>query len=142
MSVTSVDNHYRVIPETTSTTSGTGVLDSEQFLKLLVTQLEYQDPMNPISDMDYSAQLAQFSELEQSIATSKNVKALYTESAIAQAASLIGKQVYSVDPDTSETTTGVVRGVALDDGVPMLLLNDGTSVSLFTVEGIVPGSES
>jgi hypothetical protein len=46
--------------------------------------------------------------------------------------------VYSVHPDTKENTTGVVQGVALDEGVPMLLLNDGTSVSLFTVVGIVP----
>lgn len=138
MAVMSVDPHYRVIPEAKSTTSGSGALDANQFLKLLVTQLEYQDPMNPISDMDYSAQLAHFSELEQSIAMNKNMKALYTESAIAQAASLIGKQVYSVHPDTKENTTGVVQGVALDEGVPMLLLNDGTSVSLFTVVGIVP----
>jgi flagellar basal-body rod modification protein FlgD len=48
-----------------STTSRTGGLGREAFLQLLVTQLAHQDPMQPQSDSEFIAQLAQFSSLEQ-----------------------------------------------------------------------------
>jgi flagellar basal-body rod modification protein FlgD len=47
------------------TTSRTGGLGREAFLQLLVTQLAHQDPMQPQSDSEFIAQLAQFSSLEQ-----------------------------------------------------------------------------
>lgn len=49
----------------TTTTSGTSSLDKDAFLKLLITQLSYQDPMSPIANEDFVAQLAQFGSLEQ-----------------------------------------------------------------------------
>ena len=48
-----------------STTNRTGGLGREAFLQLLVTQLAHQDPMQPQSDSEFIAQLAQFSSLEQ-----------------------------------------------------------------------------
>jgi flagellar basal-body rod modification protein FlgD len=48
-----------------NTTSRTGGLGREAFLQLLVTQLAHQDPMQPQSDSEFIAQLAQFSSLEQ-----------------------------------------------------------------------------
>jgi flagellar basal-body rod modification protein FlgD len=51
--------------QTTTSSSSTSSLDKDDFLRLLITKLTYQDPLNPASDEDFVAQLAQFSSLEQ-----------------------------------------------------------------------------
>ena len=51
--------------KTTTTTQAGGELGKESFLKLLVTQMQYQDPLDPQDNAEYIAQLAQFSSLEQ-----------------------------------------------------------------------------
>lgn len=51
--------------ESTASTRNTGELGKDDFLKLLITQVQNQDPMNPSSDTDFIAQMAQFSSLEQ-----------------------------------------------------------------------------
>lgn len=62
-------------------------LDKDDFLLLLVTQMQYQDPLEPTSNTEYVAQLAQFSELEQM----QNLNATTTNTS---AYSLVGQQVY------------------------------------------------
>lgn len=49
----------------TSTLAKNQKLDKDAFLKILTTQLQYQDPLNPVSDKDFIGQMAQFSNLEQ-----------------------------------------------------------------------------
>ena len=53
------------IESTKKETKGTSELGKDAFLQLLVAQMKYQDPLNPTSDTEYIAQLAQFSQLEQ-----------------------------------------------------------------------------
>ena len=88
----------------TSTTSLTGAIGKtmgkEDFLKLLVTQLRYQDPMSPEDPKDFVAQLAQFSSLEQQMNTnqslqdmSKVFQALTEAQNMAQGVALLGKTV-------------------------------------------------
>lgn len=54
-------------------------LDKDAFLRLLTTQLAHQDPLNPIEDQEFIAQLAQFSSLEQMQAMNKNIESLGEE---------------------------------------------------------------
>ncbi|WDV47696.1 flagellar hook capping FlgD N-terminal domain-containing protein [Clostridiaceae bacterium M8S5] len=57
-----------------SKNSSLGAVDKDAFLKLLVTQLQNQDPLNPMEDKEFIAQMAQFSSLEQMQNLNKQVK--------------------------------------------------------------------
>jgi flagellar basal-body rod modification protein FlgD len=68
MSVTAVSSGTSTA--STASTSGTLGLDSDAFLKLLCTQLQYQDPLNPMDSNEYMTQLAQLTQVE----TLNNIK--------------------------------------------------------------------
>jgi flagellar basal-body rod modification protein FlgD len=71
-------------------------LNQADFLRLLTTQLQFQDPLKPIDNQEFTAQLTSFNSLDQLIAINKNMQALQDEQLSftqLQAASLIGKEV-------------------------------------------------
>lgn len=75
---------------------GSQELGKDQFLQLLVTQLQNQDPMEPMSNTEFVAQLAQFSNVEQLVAVNEGINLLGVQQmsmSNAQAASLIGQEV-------------------------------------------------
>jgi len=83
---------------TTATAASSKTMGKEAFLKLLITQLQYQDPLNPTDSTEFTAQLAQFSSLEQlnNVNDNLNTLKLYQASINnAQAVSFIGKDVVS-----------------------------------------------
>jgi len=108
---------------TTTTTQQTSALGKEDFLKLLVTQMKNQDPLDPVKNEDFIAQLAQFNSLEQMINLNKNFEQLNTLQTLTQSASLIGKAVAWNDAD-GKTQLGVVSAIEMQDGVPMLVVDD------------------
>jgi flagellar basal-body rod modification protein FlgD len=78
-------------------------LGKDQFLQILVTQLRNQDPMQPLQDKEFIAQMAQFSSLEQTMNMSKEIASLRQSAGMA--AGLIGKEVTW----TEETQNGIVE---------------------------------
>lgn len=68
-------------------------MGKDEFLKLLITQLRFQDPMNPMEDKEFIAQMAQFNSLEQMQTLNRNFTANAEFSKLTQASSLIGKTV-------------------------------------------------
>lgn len=119
------------------------VLGKDDFLQLLVTQLSYQDPLNPVGDQEFIAQLAQFSALEQMHNVAAQVERLadvqLVTGGMGQAASLLGRSVVLFDATEGETVEGVVEAVRLEEGIPVLVV-DGRQFSLFDVVE-VQGSE-
>ena len=114
----------------TSTTSGPAINDPSEvakrveqkqlgqadFLKLLTIQLSKQDPMNPMTDQSFIAQMAQFSALQQSTQMSAEITRLRSDSQMQAASGMIGREVTVAMPDGD--VTGVVDGVASDgDGM-------------------------
>jgi len=95
-------------------------LGKDDFLKLLITQLQNQDPTSPMEDTEFISQMAQFSSLEQmtNMSTSFSRMASFLNSS--EAASTLGKTVELNLGDT--TTTGVVEGATRGDN-PQILVN-------------------
>jgi flagellar basal-body rod modification protein FlgD len=96
-------------------------MGKDEFLKILVTQLQYQDPLNPVDDTEFIAQMAQFSALEQM----QNLNTTFTMS---QALSLIGKDVIAKigGSETGEIQyiTGTVESVYSGGGTPYLRIGE------------------
>lgn len=95
-------------------------LGKDAFLKLLITQLRYQDPLKPAEDKEFIAQMAQFSALEQM----QNLSASF---AGVQANGLIGKEVIAETRDPNNSTVpvsvkGVVEGTVFEGGKTKLLV--------------------
>jgi flagellar basal-body rod modification protein FlgD len=90
-------------------------LGKDDFLKLLVSQLRFQDPLDPVADKEFVGQMAQFSTLEQVANLAQSMTSLSQTSEVSRAVSLIGHTVeYENDDET--TTTGKVESVGLVDG--------------------------
>ena len=91
-------------------------IGKEGFLKLLITQLQNQDPLDPMKNEEFAAQLAQFSSLEQMQNLNENFTQMMDLSKVSSTASLIGKEVIYRDQETGDSITGVVDKVILDSG--------------------------
>jgi flagellar basal-body rod modification protein FlgD len=108
-------------------------LNQNDFLQLLVSQMENQDPLNPQSDTEMAAQMAQFTSLQQSSAMSGSLSMM-------QANSLIGSTV-TVQVNSQTTANGVVQGVIMQNGAPQIVIN-GADYALNQVVTVTPPSSS
>jgi len=103
--------------------SGTGkpteVFDSEMFLNLLVAQLKYQDPTNPVDTSNFMNQTAMLSQVQTMNTMSGTLADMMSAQQAASATSMIGKAISFVDP-TGQQVTGVVDGVSFHSGTAML----------------------
>ncbi len=110
---------------TTSTTTKSSTLGKDEFLKLLITQLQNQDPLKPMDNTEYVSQLAQFSSLEQMTNIASVSNSAYTSQASTSALAMIGKTIEWADADLGVNQTGKVASISFEDGMPKL--NVGTS---------------
>lgn len=102
---------------------GPETLDYDAFLQLLVTQMKNQDPLEPISETEYVAQLANFSNVEQNIITNERLAALLTANAIGDSQALIGRTL-----TTPDGVSGVVTAVQITADGPFAILSGGERV--------------
>jgi flagellar basal-body rod modification protein FlgD len=127
-------------PSTTASAStGTNSLtDPNTFLKLLVAELKYQDPMNPTDPNTMLAQTAQFSVVEQLNNLTTQIAAMTTSSQDAAGAALIGRRVAGTDA-AGDAVSGVVSGLQTSSS-GMELLVGGQDVPLANVTSIADAS--
>ena len=116
-------------------------LGKDDFLKLMITQLKYQDSLEPTDNKEFISQMAQFSSLEQMTNMSEGFKNLASlqesilrESAVAQAINIIGHNVTAVLPD-GNNLTGMATGMKIIDGIPNVVVN-GKEIPLSYVEQV------
>jgi flagellar basal-body rod modification protein FlgD len=109
----------------TATQSQTQV-DYNSFLKLLVAQMKNQDPTNPMDSTQYVAQLASFSNVEQSVQINAKLDQLLQSSSLAQADALIGRTVTSAD----DSLSGKVASVRLVTNGIVAVLESGKELTM------------
>ncbi len=102
--------------ETTVTKERNDMLGKDAFLQLLVTQLRYQDPLSPMDNKDFIAQMAQFTALEQSQNMSGQIQRL-------NALSMLGLKVTIEPKDGGDVVSGVVEKVVSVKGVSKLAID-------------------
>jgi len=134
MAVTAVQSQYSA-EAAASQTASSGVKEmSDRFLKLLVTQLKNQDPMNPMENAELTMQLAQMSTVEGVNKLNDSLDALnaqYRASQVIQGAGLVGRQVLAEGDLLSLTSAGAAGGVGLEtaaDSVKVQILDAGGGV--------------
>ena len=113
------------------------VVSQDEFLKILLTQLQFQDPLKPLDNQEFIAQLAQFTNLEQTRQMDDSITTLLTIQSSTQSIGLIGKTV-DVAAANGGSVTGTVTTVTFTSGQPRLTVqsSDGsflTDVSLSQV---------
>jgi flagellar basal-body rod modification protein FlgD len=95
-------------------------LGLQDFMKILLTQLTYQDPLKPMDNQAFMAQMAQFTSLEQSQRLNDKVQQLIENQAALQSIGLVGRTV-----DVATATgqgSGVVTALSLQGDAPLLTL--------------------
>lgn len=96
-------------------------LDKNDFLKILITQLSHQDPLQPMQDKEFIAQMAQFSSLEQITNMSTSLEKFTSKLETSQAYGLIGRDVELVT-QTGTQVSGKVDAVSGKD-FPQILVD-------------------
>ena len=110
----------------TATSASNPLANEETFLKLLVSQLQNQDPLNPTDSTEYMSQIAQFSSVEQGINTNAKLDQLLVNSSISQASTMVGHTILSADGSAA----GIIASVEIADTGTTAILTDGTRVPI------------
>jgi flagellar basal-body rod modification protein FlgD len=116
-------------------------LGQEDFFKLLAVQFSSQDPLKPMDDTSFIAEMANFSALENSTQLTKAFDRFSSEQGFATAQSLLGRNVTLLDPDNREVT-GLVSAVYQTDDDTRITVN-GTDYTVGSVRRVeLPPTEN
>lgn len=106
-------------------------LSFESLLKIIMTQLTYQDPLKPMDNFEFVSQLAQFSQIQIGQNGNDQLQQLGSTQTTIQATSLLGK---TVDVQTGQNVlTGKVSSVSFADGVPKLTITTATNQTISNI---------
>ena len=119
------------IESVTSAASATQAkpMGMEDFLKILLTQLTYQDPLKPMDNQEFMAQMAQFTSLEQTQQLNEKMTTLIANQAALQSVGLLGR---TVDIGTSGgiALTGTVTALSLTGESPSLTVRTAAGIDM------------
>lgn len=134
-----VTGPYVPPPTTPAPKEQTDIFSSDGFLKILAGQIKGQNPLEPMKDTEFIAQMAQFSQLEQMTSLAKDMKALTLSSQLSQGSSLIGKSVTYMPAGGTTPVSGTVESLRVGgDGRSMSLIVNGVAVDVSLVQTVGP----
>lgn len=106
-------------------------INQDDFIRLFLSQLQFQDPLEPVDNREFLAQLAQFTNLEQSRQVSQNTSDLVTMNASSQALGLLDRIVEVAT--SSGTVVGSVTTIEFTSAGPRVSVQPGTGSPLTNV---------
>src|SRR3954453_1486494 len=109
-------------------------LDLNVFLKLMITELQQQDPLNPLDNKDMLNQIAQIRAVGSSDKLTKTLDSVLLGQNIASATNLIGADISAITDD-GQSVTGIVSRISIDKGVPKLHVENPPSVAPSSSDG-------
>lgn len=120
-----------VLNPQSATATRQNTIDQEDFIKLFLSQLQFQDPLEPVDNREFLSQLAQFSNLEQTRQTSQNTEGLLVMNSSAQALGLLNKTVEIAGQGAA--TVGAVTAVKFTSSGPELTIQTTSGQVLTSV---------
>ena len=139
--VSAVDLIGNVDSNNASTPLTQAPLGESDFLQIMLTQLTYQDPLKPMDNEAFIAQMAQFTTLELQNELNGKVNTLVSTQAMSQSFNLMGKQVTFNNTTTASTAaqgplTGKVTTITIQNGTPSLTVAVGSGTGATTVSNV------
>jgi len=104
----------------------------EDFLKILLTQLTYQDPLKPMDNQEFMAQMAQFTSLEQTQQLNEKLSTLINNQAALQSVGLIGRTV-DITTSSGASVTGNVTALSLTGESPAMTVTTSTGATMSNI---------
>jgi flagellar basal-body rod modification protein FlgD len=137
MSVASLSPALTSAAQSSATSSAPlgGQLDQTTFMKMLVAEMQNQDPLNPTSSTDFISQLSQLSTVQGVQQLNSNFANMLLLQQLTQGANLVGKQITFQVDSSGNMDKGVVDSVQMANG-QMQLLVAGKTVALSQVRSI------
>src|SRR4051812_47574371 len=108
----------------TASINATANLNLSDLLRVLLTELTNQDPLKPVDNTEFLAQIAQFATLNSTQQTTDGIQQLVGLQAVTQTAGLLGKTV-AATTSSGTIVNGLVTALNLVSGVPKLTITDG-----------------
>lgn len=118
VSGTGTDNQATTVEQNKQQGNMMGNLDQDAFLQILVTQLQNQDPLNPVNSEDFVSQMAELTSVEQLTSLNQNISELHAKQDKQTVLNLLDKEV-AVKNDNGELVTGMVNGASFDEGAKL-----------------------
>jgi len=121
----------------TGSTSSFSNLSGDDFLKLLLTQIANQDPLEPMGNQELMEQISSIRNLEMTTTLTNSLKTLTGQQRFTSAAALIGQYVAGTSSTDGTLVQGVVTAVRFDaSGAAVLQLSSGTELPLEQVQTV------
>jgi flagellar basal-body rod modification protein FlgD len=134
MAILPTTNNPTNSQSSSSSVGGINDIDMNTFLKLMITELQQQDPLNPLDNKDMLNQIAQIRAVGASDQLTKTLNSVLLGQNITSATNLMGADVSALT-DNGQAITGIVNRVAIDKGVPKLHVENSPGLARSTADG-------
>jgi len=136
-----ISGDFLPAPTQPSVEAPTDLFSSETFMSVLAAQIANQNPLEPMSDTEFIAQMAQFGQIEQTTRMSEALEAMSLSSGLADGSALIGRSVTYAAGGDGEPLTGTVDRLTVGADGSLELIVGGASIEMDWITQVAEAGE-